>query len=215
MSKYRMYYRQEDSIKYISHLDFLRTVNRIFKRAGVPLKFSNGFNPHTIMTIGLPLSVGTTSDCDVLDIELLCDVDTDNLLKDLNNNAPRGVVFTKIVKNNGLKPLFNIDSALYTASFTTDKSVDFEDYLNAHEVPIEKKSKRGIQEVNIKDFIRRIDVCESDGTSHMLKMHINAGNFSNLKPELVLKSIEKFYNINIKDIFINRDKIYFEDGNEV
>lgn len=215
MSKYRMYYRQEDSIKYISHLDFLRTVNRIFKRAGVPLKFSNGFNPHTIMTIGLPLSVGTTSDCDVLDIELICDVDTDLLLKDLNNNAPYGIVFTKIVKNDGLKPLFNIDSALYTASFTTDKNIDFNDYQNAPEVLIEKKSKRGIQEVNIKDFIRKIEVAHSDGTSHKLKMHINAGNFSNLKPELVLKSIEKFYNINIKDVFINRDKIYFDDGNEV
>ncbi len=215
MSKYRMYYRQEDAVKYISHLDFLRTVNRIFKRAGVPLKFSNGFNPHTIMTIGLPLSVGTTSDCDVLDIELVRDVDTDVLLEDLNNNAPRGIVFTGIVKNDGLKPLFNIDSALYTADFTTDKNIDFEDYLNAPEVLIEKKSKRGIQDVNIKDFIRKIEVAHSDGISHKLKMHINAGNFSNLKPELVLKSIEKFYNINIKDVFINRDKIYFDDGNEV
>ncbi len=215
MSKYRMYYRQLDDVKYISHLDFLRTVNRIFKRADLPLKFSNGFNPHTVMTIGLPLSVGTTSDSDVLDIEFIKDVDTDILIEKLNKNAPNGIVFTRIVKNEGLKPLFNIDSALYTASFTTDKNVDFNEYLNIDTVLIEKKTKRGISEVNIKDFIRNIDVISTDGTSHTIKMHINAGNFSNLKPELVLKSIEKFYNINIKDVFINRDKIYFDDGKEV
>lgn len=215
MSKYRMYYRQDDGVKYISHLDFLRTVNRIFKRAGIPIKFSNGFNPHTIMTIGLPLSVGTTSTCDVLDVELVKDVETSELLNTLNNNVPYGISFTKIVKNDGLKPLFNIDSAVYTASFTTDKSINFEDYLNAKEVLIEKKSKRGIGEVNIKDFIRSIDVFETNGTSHILKMHINAGNFSNLKPELVLKSLEKFYNTVISDVFINRDKIYFDDGIEV
>ena len=84
MSKYRIQYSQNDDIKFISHLDFLRTINRVFMRAKTPVKFSNGFNPHLVMTIGLPLSVGTTSECDVLDIELTQSVDKTKLLNDLN-----------------------------------------------------------------------------------------------------------------------------------
>ena len=195
MSKYRMYYMQKDEVKYISHLDFLRTVNRIFKRCALPLKYSNGFNPHTVMTIGLPLSVGTTSECDVLDIEFTQNVDTVYLKQKLN--------------------LSDISSAVYEAKFTTDKDIDLELFKNCDSVMIEKKSKRGLNEVNIKDFIKNISVQSESGTSHTVTLHLNAGNVSNLKPELVLKAIEKFYRASICNVFICRKHILFGDNSLV
>lgn len=215
MSKYRMYYMQKDEVKYISHLDFLRTVNRIFKRCALPLKYSNGFNPHTVMTIGLPLSVGTTSECDVLDIEFTQNVDTVYLKQKLNQNSPRGIEFTKIVNAEGLKPLSDISSAVYEAKFTTDKDIDLELFKNCDSVMIEKKSKRGLNEVNIKDFIKNISVQSESGTSHTVTLHLNAGNVSNLKPELVLKAIEKFYRASICNVFICRKHILFGDNSLV
>ena len=67
---YRVKYTKGDSVKYISHLDFLRSVNRSFKRGKIPVKYSNGFNPHVLLNIALPCPVGVSSVCELLDIEL-------------------------------------------------------------------------------------------------------------------------------------------------
>ena len=209
MSKYRIEYTQGDEIKYISHLDFLRAINRVFVRANLPLKYSNGFNPHTIMTIGLPLSVGTTSSCDVLDIEFTEDLDTEFLKSAIEKNLPMGIEIKRIERSEDLKPLFNIDSAIYTAYFNADKDIDLASYINEECITIEKKSKRGMKEVNIKDYIRNFEITDGKDTAYGVKMHIDAGNTSNLKPELVLASIEKFTGAVFSDISINREKIMF------
>jgi len=215
MSKYRFCYCQGDEVKFISHLDFLRTVVRIFRRANLPVKYSEGFNPHMVMTIALPLSVGTTSVCDCLEAEITQEIDIPQTLSAINAVCPRGIRFTEIKKSEGLKPLHLIDSALYEASFTTDKKADLDEYICAPCVMIEKKSKRKVNEVNIKDFVRDIKILESDGVCHKVMLHINAGNTSNLKPELVLKSIADFFGTQISNINIERKEIYFDDMTKV
>lgn len=215
MSKYRVCYSQGEEVKYISHLDFLRTITRTFRRAEVPVKYSEGFNPHMVMTIGLPLSVGTTTCCDCLDIELTSEPDTEELKNRINDCCPNGIKINGIKKAEGLKPLFNIDSALYEASFSTSESVNLQNFIDEAEVLIEKKSKRKVNTVNLKDFIRSITVINSTGTEHFMNMHINAGNFSNLKPELVLYAMENYYGCSVSDIKIERKEIYFDDMTRV
>jgi len=211
LSKYRICYSEGEEVKFISHLDFLRTIVRTFRRAELPVKYSEGFNPHMVMTIGLPLSVGTTSVCDCLEVELTEEIDIPSAIERINAVAPRGIRILGIKMAEGLTPMYDIDSARYSAEFISDKPIDLEEYISAPEVMIEKKSKRKINEVNIKDFIRGIEVVSSDGVNHSLKLHLNAGNTSNLKPELVLKSMEKFFGCKTSDISIERKQIYFED----
>ncbi|MBQ7901061.1 MAG: DUF2344 domain-containing protein [Clostridia bacterium] len=215
MSKYRIQYTQGDSVKFISHLDFLRTINRVFMRAKAPVKFSNGFNPHLVMTIGLPLSVGTTSVCDVLDIELTQQVNTDEFMQQLNDTCPMGIAITAVKPAEGLKPLFNIDSAIYQAKFDTDKPIDIQKYIDEPSIMIEKKSKRGMNLVNIKDFIRSMEIVCANDCSYCISMHINAGNFSNLKPELVLSSMCSYFDCTTTNTDIERKNIFFDDGTPV
>ncbi len=214
MSKYRIQYSQNDDVKFISHLDFLRTINRVFMRAKTPVKFSNGFNPHLVMTIGLPLSVGTTSECDVLDIELTESVDKAKLIDDLNATCPDGIRITAVKEADGLKPLHMIDSAIYEAHFNTDADIDIQRFVDVPEFLIEKKSKRGLNMVNIKDFIRALTQIKSH-KKYGLQMHINAGNFSNLKPELVISAMSEYLGFRATDIEICRKKIFFDDGESV
>ncbi len=214
MSKYRIQYTQNDDVKFISHLDFLRTINRVFMRAKTPVKFSNGFNPHLVMTIGLPLSVGTTSECDVLDIELTESVGCQKLIESLNATCPDGIRITAVKEAENLKPLHLIDSAIYEAHFNTDVDADINKFIDADEFLIEKKSKRGLNMVNIKDFIRSLKQIDSH-KKYGVAMHINAGNFSNLKPELVIKAMSEYLGFNATDIEICRKKIFFDDGESV
>ena len=67
MAKLRMKFIKEEQAAWISHLDLMRTFQRCFLRAGLTVKHSQGFHPHPLMSILLPLSVGQSSVCELLD----------------------------------------------------------------------------------------------------------------------------------------------------
>ena len=65
--KLRLRFEKTGRAIYISHLDLMRTMQRVFLRADCPLKYSEGFNPHALISILLPLSVGVGSVCELMD----------------------------------------------------------------------------------------------------------------------------------------------------
>ena len=75
MSKVRLCFAKEGVASYISHLDLLRTFQRVFIRAGMVIRHSAGFHPHPMMSFVLPLSVGQTSVCELLDFETEEEID--------------------------------------------------------------------------------------------------------------------------------------------
>lgn len=91
MDKLRLKFQKTGRAVYISHLDLMRTMQRVFSRAGVPLKYSEGFNPHAKISIILPLTVGTHSLCEYMDFSLVGDWDLASLPEKLNPYMPEGV----------------------------------------------------------------------------------------------------------------------------
>ena len=75
MAKLRLRFAKEGRAVYISHLDLLRTFQRVFLRQGIVLRHSQGFHPHPILSFALPLSVGQESVCELLDLETVEDLD--------------------------------------------------------------------------------------------------------------------------------------------
>ena len=69
MPKHRLAFSKADTAKFISHLDLMRTFQRSFLRAGIAVKHTEGFNPHAFVSIPLPLSVGFSSACEVLECQ--------------------------------------------------------------------------------------------------------------------------------------------------
>ena len=91
MSEYRMLFSKEGTAAYISHLDLLRTFQRVFIRAGLVIRHSSGFHPHPVMSFVLPLSVGQSSSCELLDFETVEDLDAAAFPERLNPYLPAGV----------------------------------------------------------------------------------------------------------------------------
>lgn len=83
----RLLFEKTGNAIWISHLDLMRLFQRAFKRAGLPLKHTQGFNPRPSVSIALPLSVGVESCCELLDFDLDCDYTTWDLLADQLNSA--------------------------------------------------------------------------------------------------------------------------------
>ena len=89
MRKCRIVFEKTGKAIYISHLDLMRTMQRIFVRTGISIKHTEGFNPHPYMVFALPLSVGTESLYELVDINLVDDnEDMDSMPSRLNVTAP-------------------------------------------------------------------------------------------------------------------------------
>ena len=91
MAKLRLLFVKEDQASYISHLDLMRTFQRVFPRGGLELKHSQGFHPHPLISILLPLPVGQSSDCELLDFEVEQDIDGAGIAEMLNTGLPAGL----------------------------------------------------------------------------------------------------------------------------
>lgn len=91
MPKDRLLFAKEGRARYISHLDLMRTFQRAFTRAQIPIKHTEGFNPHPFISIALPLPLGFSSRCELLEFGLLEGTDYADVPARLNAALPEGV----------------------------------------------------------------------------------------------------------------------------
>ena len=208
---YRLGYTKGERVKYISHLDFLRCVNRSFKRAKVPVKYSQGFNPHILLNIGLPCPVGVSSICEELDIELTTSMETDEIINRMNSSLPDAIKVLWCKRKENEPDFYDIEYARYSINFSSDKDFDTDAFSKENEIMIEKKSKRGMKEVNIKDFIAELKISKIDDGKYFADAVISAGNKLNLKPDLLVSALSSYYGVNIKDVYIERKEIFYEN----
>ena len=181
---YHLRYEKTEKTKYVSHLDFVRMFGRAMRRAHLPIAFSEGFNPHPLLTFALPLSVGYTSECEIIEIVLSEVLDTAEIMERLNAVLPDGV---KILSaHTGKSNMKKLDIALYEV-YPEKTPAGILDFLLMKEIFIEKKTKSGIKEVDIRPDIKDIKV----GLGKV-EMILSAGSRANLKPEVVIAAMNKY-----------------------
>ncbi|HKM01102.1 MAG TPA: TIGR03936 family radical SAM-associated protein [Sedimentibacter sp.] len=88
-------YSKTGFLKYISHLDVLRFIQRSVKRAGINAKYSEGFNPHMKTSFGYPLSLGTESIGEYFELELNEKIDLDVFVEKMNSVMPKEMQIIK------------------------------------------------------------------------------------------------------------------------
>ena len=167
MPKHRLAFSKADTAKFISHLDLMRTFQRSFLRAGIAIKHTEGFNPHAFVSIPLPLSVGFSSGCEVLECQVL-DTPLDqvpakmNVTLEYEAGAPFGA-------ESAIRDLLARDCLVMTKR--------------------SKKAKSGFTEVDLIPLIARATVEERRDTI-ALDLVLRAQN-PGLNPELVVAAIRE------------------------
>jgi radical SAM-linked protein len=184
MNDYYLTYKRGDSIKYVSHLDFVRVFGRAFRRAELPIAYSEGFNPHPLLTFALPLSVGYTSECELMEFVMEKEMETEEIKEKLQKAMPIGIEITEVCK--GKTRMKKLDNALYVVK-AENLPDDLSEFLSLDSILIEKKTKSGIKEADIRADIKNITL--KDGCLEML---LSAGSRSNLKPEVVINAMNKY-----------------------
>ncbi len=107
----RLLFEKTGNAIWISHLDLMRLFQRAFKRAGLPLTHTQGFNPRPSVSIALPLSVGVESKCELLDFDLDgCSASCDDIRDKLNHVLVDGIRVLVVYENGSkLKNLSLLD----------------------------------------------------------------------------------------------------------
>lgn len=193
MSNYILKYSRDERVKYISHLDFVRLFHRTVRRADLPFMFSQGFNPHPIMTVAQPLSVGVTSDCEYMKVGFDLECDGDYIKKRINASFPPGYKIIAAKKITGKEIDINsINRAEYIVEAECNTDIDTEKFLSNKELNVMKKSKSGIKESDIRPYIYSLENLGFENGILMLKMQLSVGNTYNLKPQSVIDAMEKY-----------------------
>lgn len=210
MSNYVLKYARDERVKYISHLDFIRTFHRTVRRAGLAMSFSQGFNPHPVMTVAMPLSVGVTSSCEYMKIGFDEDYSEAEIVERLNAAFPSGFKVLAAVKTEGKQHDFaKLDRAVYKVEVECNgDAFDEKRFLQNEELLVMKKSKSGTKEADIRPYIYDFAVEERSADKLVLTMCLAAGNSYNLKVDSVIDAMEKYTEgLSVEFFCVHREKM--------
>ncbi|MBQ6907902.1 MAG: DUF2344 domain-containing protein [Clostridia bacterium] len=195
MSNYIIKYSKDDRVRYISHLDFMRTFYRTARRSGLNMAHTSGFNPHPIMTVAMPLSVGVTSETEYMKIGFSEDYTEAEIKERLNIAFPHGLSVLAVKKLDGKETDFaKINKVVYRTEIECNDVSLFDDaeFMKNTSLVVMKKTKSGEKEADIRPYIYEFSTEKLDNTKMIVNMCIAAGNDYNLKVETVLLAMEKY-----------------------
>ncbi len=193
----RILFEKLDNGIWISHLDLMRVFQRAFRRAGLRVKHTQGFNPHAFVSIALPLPVGTASRCELLEFELAdgCEVSLDELPAGLDAVLPAGIRCREAYQ--GGRKLRDLAWLRTETVLEYDRGIP-EGLLSAltelfarEVLMVEKRSKRGPVEVDIEPWLHSLEARALDGQTAVLGAVVRAQD-PPLDPALLVKAIGRY-----------------------
>lgn len=193
MHKHRLLFSKTGRACYISHLDLMRTFPRAFLRAALSVKQTEGFNQHSFVSIALPLSLGYSSRCEILEFELLDGIPLGEVPERLNAVLPEGIEVLECYESQ--TPLRQISWLDWECRLAFDNGVpdgvekEFLALYDACSLVIQKpskKSKKGYTELDLIPLIHSLSL-EREGDGLVLRAVLAAQN-PGLNPELLVST---------------------------
>ena len=217
--KIRIKFAKYGAVKYIGHLDVMRFFQKAIRRAGVDIKYSEGFSPHQIMSFAAPLGVGMESMGEYLDIEVNSMTSTKEMKDALNSVTVDGIdiLSVKILPDSCKNAMASVAAASYVIRYDAFPIEGIEmklsDFYLQEQISVTKKTKKSEIEVDLKPGIyeiksdkftnylsdykiaRKIQNETSDSIIYML---VNASSSGNIKPSMVFDAFCSYCNVELQ-----------------
>jgi radical SAM-linked protein len=206
-SRIRFQFAKREEVKFISHLNMLNTFTRAFRRAGIPVAYSQGFNPHPKISFGSVLPVGTTSEVEVADIDLEDYMEPEEFVSRANAQLPQGLEILK-AQEVSLKaqPLMaQISLASYVVRVPeaiSDVDSRIGSILGMDHIWIQRQQKRNRRParrskrktktssfIDIKPRIRNIKLLKQTDRTMDIEMVLGDSGSGKIRPEEVIRII--------------------------
>ena len=230
MYNIRVRFIRGEEVKFISHLDLMKVFERALRRTGLPISYSQGFNPHPQMVFGLPLSVGVTSEAEYADFELSQEVNPAEYIEKLNTGLPPGIrimeAAVRKTKENIMATIagagYEITAFLKESPELADMSERVSHFMNNNNIIVRKEGKGGVKDIDIKPMILKLDVApvmqippgyEEFGSAFRFTALLRAGSVANLRPELLIRALSGDTGFDLGVCRVHRSRLFVEkDG---
>lgn len=196
LPRYRIQYCKRGPASYISHLELVRTLERAFRRAALPVAYSEGFNPHPRFSFAAPLPVGVEGLAEVLDVEMQEPIAHQELAERLNGALPPGLVVLEVsdVQDNTPAPMAELNEASYIVHLDEHDLPGplpdgaSQDFLKEEHIEVTRKGKDGREKIrDIRPGIVKLDVL-SQVSGLTMQMKLKSGSAMNVRPEDVVEA---------------------------
>ena len=168
----RVKFARGEEVKFISHLDIMRTFERAIRRSCIPISYSMGFNPQPQIAFGLPLAVGVTSEAEYADFRLKEYIEIKSFIESLNKELPSGLeILDALLKDNNENIMATVCMASYTISVYTYLNMGINDikkeistFQKEKNIIIAKEGKKRTRDIDIKPMIYKLGIeeCKAD-----------------------------------------------------
>ncbi len=191
----RIKFLKTGSLQYISHLDLHRLINRALVRAGIPIWYTQGFNPHAKMVFALPLPVGVESVCEYLDVKIDKDIPCDDVKELLNKQLTDELQVIEVYES--ATKFADISKAEYrilleSVSASPELAEKINEFFSQSPIVMTKKTKSGEKDIDITALIHSLkaEFCGDCG-----KIRINTtltAGAESLSPEFLMGALRKY-----------------------
>ncbi len=216
----RIKFRKIGDLQYISHLDLQRTIARVLVRANIPMWYTQGFNPHAKVVFGLPLSVGTESECEFIDLRVDRDIPCEELKALLNRELTGEMqILDAYIPTSKFADIAwaSYDMVLRFEGANDTVAANLQSLFTTAPLTMIKKSKSGEKEVDLIPMIRNVSVTAPTNGEIRITATLRAGNVEHLNPELLITAAKEKCGILSGDpakesYSILRTHVYLDDG---
>lgn len=199
--KLRIKFAKYGAVKFIGHLDMMRFFQKAIRRAGIDIRYSEGFSPHQVMSFAAPLGVGVESFGEYLDIEVLSMKSTEEVKRALNQEMAEGVEILSVTElsEGAGNAMASVAAASYLLRMkeghfpVEDLSASLAAFFAKPCIPYVKETKKGQAEVDLKEGIYELFATEKGE----IQMLLNAKSGENIKPLMVFDAFSRFMKIEI------------------
>ena len=189
----RIMFRKVGDLQYISHLDLQRTIARVLVRAKIPMWYTQGFNPHAKVIFGLPLSVGTESECEFIDLRIDRDIPPSAVKEQLNRELTNEMCIVDAYEpTSKFQDIAwaKYEIAIHSPTLNAEVAEGLRALYTTGPVMMTKKTKSGEKEIDISALIRKINVVYLPAHPNEIRISavLAAGNTEHLNPEMLIKA---------------------------
>lgn len=187
----RLEYSRKGALAWLGHLDMMRTMERLIRRAGLPIAWTEGFNPRPLIVFALPAGVGVELAADICELTVMITqpVDLEKMLAALNDAAPRDLAFNKIeiTDKEKLSLMAQVREAEYSFYAPGIGQAIADLFASTGPLAVIKHSKRGEREIDIRPLLLELISWDCDSAA----IRASAGSSANLRPDLFLQALCK------------------------
>lgn len=192
----RVKFSKTGYVRYVGHLDTMRMFQRTMKVAKLPIAYSQGFNPHSLVYFAMPLAVGVTSEGEYMEMILQEEIKIEEIKLKLSQVIVPGIEILDVYAVEEKTPslMSSVSAADYTIKLKLPQNPEvsgkqlLEQLETSNELIVMKKGKKGIVPVDIKPLIISSQIVQEQ-SEIVISLRVYAGSSKNLNPELLVKAL--------------------------